>query len=139
MTPRRIAALVVAILVGTPALLFWLQNRATRVNLVFKVTPNLAWDLGPGGISLPTLLAVAFLLGVLLTASWLGALVAIAGRRSRSLQRQVTALQDEIEFNRRNAARAAKPLSPASQTGSSSSDGGANKPAPAPSPFDDLS
>lgn len=103
MTPKRIAILVlVLLLVGFVALFAW-TNHATTVNVLFKLTPSMAWDLGPEGVSLPALLGIAFLVGAVL-AGVIGSFALLDGsRRVKTLSRQVTALQDEIEFNKRTS------------------------------------
>ncbi len=105
MTPKRIALIVVAVIVVVILVLFFVQNSATNVNVIFKLTPGLAWDLGPEGISLPLLLTIDFLVGMLVTSLVLGAVVVRANRQGRTMQRQITALQDEIEFSRRNESK----------------------------------
>lgn len=109
MTPKRVSMLILILLLGGFGGLFAWTNHATRVNVLFKLTPSLAWDLGPEGITLPALLAIAFLAGAVL-AGIVGSLSLFDGsRRIKMLTRQVTALQDEIEFNKRNAAPATAP------------------------------
>jgi hypothetical protein len=101
MTPKRIVILVlVLVLVGFAALFTW-TNHATSVNVLFKLTPGLAWDLGPDGISLPLLLGISFLAGAVLAGIVGSFSLFDSSRRVRTLSRQVTALQDEIEFNKR--------------------------------------
>ncbi|MEE2828436.1 MAG: LapA family protein [Myxococcota bacterium] len=105
---RMITTLAVAVLLGTPLVLFYLQNSATQVDLILKLTPSMAWKVP--GIMLPSLLVITFLLGMLACALPLSFLVSRSGRRVRGLQRQLTALQDELEFNRseRNKGRKGK-------------------------------
>jgi len=105
---RLIKWLVVGTLFGVPGGLFYLQNSDTYVDVVFKLSPELAWHLGPSGIALPLLLMITFLIGMLVCAIPAAFLVARSGRRLRGLTRQVDSLQDEIDF-----ARTSKPKSPA--------------------------
>ena len=101
MTPKRIILLVlVLLLVGIVGLFAW-TNHETTVNVLFKLTPSLAWDLGPNGVSLPALLGIAFLAGAVLAGSVGSFSMLDSSRRVKTLSRQVTALQDEIEFNKR--------------------------------------
>ncbi len=112
MTPNRITILVLLLLlVGFCALFAW-TNHGTTVNVLFKLTPSMAWDLGPSGISLPALLGIVFLAGAVLAGVVGSFSLFDASRRVKTLSRQVTALQDEIEFNRRPSAPAPAASSP---------------------------
>ena len=111
MTPKRITTLVLILAVAGALGLFYMQNSATHVNVVFKLTPDLAWDLGPRGISLPVLLVIDFLLGIFISGLVFSGVLARGSRRARVLGRQVTALQDEIEFSRRTNSRDTRPFS----------------------------
>jgi hypothetical protein len=104
---KLIKWLIVGTLVGVPSGLFYLQNADTYVDVVFKLSPQLAWHLGPQGIALPLLLILTFLVGMLCCAIPAAFLVARSGRRLRGLSRQVDSLQDEIDF-----ARSSQPKSP---------------------------
>lgn len=110
MTPKRIAVLVLVVLIGVPVgLLVW-ENLGTRVNVVFKLSSNLAWDLGPDGVPLPVLLAISFLAGAVVAGVVATFSLLENGRRARTLSRQVEALQDELEYNKRNHVSAAATL-----------------------------
>ena len=106
MTPKRIAILVFVLLVGGFIALFAWTNHATTVNVLFKLTPSMAWDLGPRGVSLPILLGITFLAGAVLAGIVGSFSLFDSSRRVKTLSRQVTALQDEIEFNKRSDAPA---------------------------------
>jgi hypothetical protein len=110
MTPKRIVLIVVVLLVVALLYLFYAQNSATHVNVIFKLPFGLAWDLGPEGMSLPILLVITFLIGMLVSGAVLGGLVMRGNRRARGLDRQVASLQDEVEFSKRNSARKDRPF-----------------------------
>ncbi len=124
MTPKRIVILILVLLVVGVAGLFGWTNHATTVNVLFKLTPSLAWDLGPDGLSLPILLGIAFLAGAVLAGIVGSFSLFDSSRRVRTLSRQVTALQDEIEFNKRGDSSVAvsSPTTPAASTVSSDLD-----------------
>ncbi len=105
MTPKRIALIVVLVLVVGTGYLFYAQNAATRVNVIFNLGPIGAWDLGADGVALPILLAITFGIGAGLVATVMGGLMARSGRRARSAQRQVDSLQDELDFLRSDVKR----------------------------------
>lgn len=105
---RAIKWLIVLLVVGLPLSLFYLQNSETYVDLVFKISPDLAWHLGPSGISLPLLLILTFLLGMLACALPLAFLVSRSGSRVRGLRRQLDALEDEVEFSRSSSSSRSK-------------------------------
>jgi len=104
---------IALLVVGVPLGLFWIQNADTHVNLIFKITPELAWDLGPAGMSLPALLVLTFILGQFIAALIVGGLVFKGTRRVKTLERQVAALQDEIEFSRKTDAATVRDKAPA--------------------------
>lgn len=114
MTPKRIAAGVVVLLVVGVGTLFYLQNVGTRVNVIFKLPGGLAWDLGGGGMALPVLLAITFGLGAGIVASVMGALMGRNARRARAAQRQVDSLQDELDFLRSDVNRSKAYTKPSS-------------------------
>jgi Flp pilus assembly protein CpaB len=100
MTPKRIVQLVLFLLVaGTAGLLGW-QNHPTRVNMVFKVTPDYAWDLGQLGQPLVLLLGVAFGAGVLATLILMLGRLSKSSRDARTWRRKAEALEDELEFHK---------------------------------------
>ncbi len=107
MTLRRVLWILLALLVLGPLTLFWWQNSATRVNLLFSLGGGLAWDLGPQGLPLPLLLVAAVGIGGLFSASVLGLRGLKKGRHNRSLERQVSVLQEELDFARRQMREAA--------------------------------
>jgi len=109
---RLIKWLVIGTLVGGPGTLFYLQNADTHVDVVFKLSPEFAWHLGSQGISLPLLLILTFLIGMLVCAIPAALLVSRSGARLRGLQRRVDSLQDEVEFARSRPAT--KPKTPSS-------------------------
>lgn len=104
--------LVIGTLFGGPGTLFYLQNADTQVDVVFKLTPELAWHLGSQGISLPLLLMITFLVGMLVCAIPAAFLVSRSGARLRGVQRRVDSLQDEIEFARSSAPKKPAVISP---------------------------
>ncbi len=108
MTPKKIALIVVVVVVVAVLALFYIQNADTRVNVIFKLTPGLAWDLGGGGVALPVLLFSTFLGGFAVAALGFGGTMMARSRRARSLERQVASLEDELAFHR-NSPPAAPP------------------------------
>ncbi len=142
MTPKRIAALVLLVLIGVPVgLLVW-ENMGTRVNVVFKLSSTMAWDLGPDGVPLPALLAISFLAGAVVAGVVATFSLLENGRRARTLARQVTALQDELEYNKRTAAKPAAVSAPSTPVPSTSAPAAADLPSEEPAPpahdLDDL-
>ena len=100
MKAKRIILIVVVLLLVALVLLFYVQNSATKVNLIFKLPFGLAWTLG-SGVQLPVLLLAVFLAGMLVSAGILGGLVLRANKKARELERQSTSLKDELEVGRR--------------------------------------
>lgn len=105
MTPGRIVALILLLLVAGLGFINYTVNADTQVNVLFKVPLVGAWSLAEA-MSLPVLLAITFVVG--LAASGLGFGVKLAGqsRRLRNIRRQVAALQEELDYNRRTAKEA---------------------------------
>jgi uncharacterized integral membrane protein len=99
-TPKRIVFLVLFLLVAATGGVFTWQNLPTRVNAVFKITPDLAWDLGASGQPLVVLLGIALGAGILLTFLMMFGRMSSASRDARKLRRQVESLKDELEFAR---------------------------------------
>jgi len=99
---RLIKWLVFGTVVGVPGTLFYLQNADTQVDVIFKLSPNLAWHLGPQGIALPLLMILTFLIGMLVCALPAALLVSRSGARLRGLSRRVEALQDEVDYARKS-------------------------------------
>ncbi len=122
MTPGRIIALILLIVVAFLGFVNYAVNAATEVNLLFKVPLVGAWALEEA-VSLPILLAVTFGIGALLFGGALGIKLGTASRRLRNLRRQVAALQEELDYNRRAAksasSAAASVASPAPATAAS--------------------
>jgi hypothetical protein len=54
-----LAALIAAVLAGVAGWMWWVQNSLQTVNLSFRLTENLAWEL-TNEVSTPALIAVAF-------------------------------------------------------------------------------
>jgi len=99
-TPKRILSLVLFLIVAGVSGLFVWQNLPTRVNAVFKITPDLAWDLGASGQPLVVLLGIALAAGFGVTFLLMFGRMSGAGREARRLRRQVESLKDELEFAR---------------------------------------
>jgi len=96
---RALKWILVLVLVGGPLTLFYLQNSATYVDLIFKLSPDMAWHFGSSGISLPLLLIITFLLGMLICALPCSFMVSRSATRVRSLEHQLMSLRDEVEFS----------------------------------------
>lgn len=131
MTPGRIVALILLLLVAGLGFVNYTVNADTQVNVLFRVPLVGAWSLAEA-MSLPVLLAITFVVG--LAASGLGLGVKLAGqsRRLRNLRRQVAALQEELDYNRRTAKEAgASSLTPVVAAPSPAADSAA-------ADFDDL-
>jgi hypothetical protein len=109
---RLIKWLVFGTLVGAPLTLFYLQNADTQVDVIFKLSPEFAWHLGSRGMSLPLLLILTFLIGMLACALPASFLVSRSGARLRGLRKRVDALQAEVDFARSSPSKTSK--SPAS-------------------------
>jgi uncharacterized membrane protein YciS (DUF1049 family) len=85
-------------------------------------------------MALPVLLAIAVGIGLLLSGLVFGVRLASTSRRLRNLRRQVAALQEELDYNRRTANPSrAETASPSPAAGSVSSAGSSES-----SQFDDL-
>lgn len=100
MTPKKIALIVAVVVVVSVLALFYFQNSVTRVNVIFKLTPGLAWDLGSEGVPLPWLLFGTFGGGFAVAALGFGGRMMASSRRVGSLDRQVASLEDELAFHR---------------------------------------
>ncbi len=112
MTPGRIVALVLLLVVLGLGWVNYAVNAETQVNLLFKVPLVGAWALAEA-ISLPILLAITFLVGFVAAGAGFGVRLASSSRRLRNLRRQVAALQEELDYNRRTAKEASSSPSPA--------------------------
>ena len=116
MKTSTIVMLVLLVLVGLFLGLFGWQNLQTRVDLVLNLGPIGGWYLAKA-FPVPYLMGIMFAAGFLIAFVWLGGRAMTAGRRVKAAERQVTALQDELQWSKRGA------------SGSTSS-----KPAPRPAP-----
>jgi hypothetical protein len=110
MKAKRIILIVVLLLIAGLGYLFYAQNAATKVNLIFKLPFGLAWDLGPDGVMLPMVLLVTFLVGMVVSALVLGGLVLRANRRARGLERQSSSLKDELSFGGGRTSSGSRPF-----------------------------
>lgn len=112
---KLIKWVVIGTLLGVPSTLFYLQNADTHVDLVFKLSPEHAWHLGPSGAPLPLLLLATLLLGMLATALPASFLVSRSAARLRGLRKQVASLQDEIDFAKSSPAPKAPKVAPSGE------------------------
>ena len=110
MKPKQIILIVVLLLVAGLGYLFYAQNAATRVNLIFKLPFGLAWDLGPEGVMLPIVLLITFVVGMVVSGVILGGLVLRANKRARSLERQSSSLKDELSFGKGRTSSGSRPF-----------------------------
>ncbi len=136
MTPGRIVALVLVLVVAGLGFVNYAVNAETQVNLLFKVPLVGAWALGEA-MSLPILLAITFLVGFVAAGLGFGVKLAGSSRRLRNLRRQVAALQEELDYNRRTA-REAAPAAASPSPVSTSAPVISSPPPVASSDFDDL-
>jgi len=98
MTVSRIIKLIVAFLVLAPLALFYVQNAGTRVDLVFRL-PGMSWYLARSA-PVPLLLVIFLAAGALVSALWFGSKAVARGRAVRALNRQVSALEDDLALAR---------------------------------------
>lgn len=111
--------LLLIVVLGSAGFLFWSQNRETVVDLVFRLPPVGGWYLARA-TPVPVLLVAAFGIGALGSALLVSLRGMAAARRTRTLQRQVQALQDELDFHRRTANSPRPAQSPSGPVGPSS-------------------
>ncbi|HCP47527.1 MAG TPA: hypothetical protein DIU15_15910 [Deltaproteobacteria bacterium] len=139
--PKGTLLLVLVLLVGGPAVLFWFQNAETRVDLVLRLTPDMGWYLAQNA-PVPALIGVGLAIGFVIPVFFFSVAQVQKGRQIKVLKRQVTALQDELGLARQAAERraAAAEASVAKQDTSTESEGGGDdKPSPVDTGnFDDL-
>jgi len=98
MTTRRIVGFVVLVLVAGMLAMFYLQNSATHVDVVFRL-PGLSWYLVQD-YPLPLLLGLSLLLGAVLSGLYFGVASAGKSRRIRALGREISALEDDLALAR---------------------------------------
>ena len=110
MNAKRIILIVVLLLVVGLIYLFYAQNQATQVNVIFKLPFGFAWDLGPEGVALPILLLSTFLAGMIVSGLILGGLVLRANRKARSLERHSSSLKDELDIGRGRTSSGSRPF-----------------------------
>jgi|GEM_PF-1916564 len=122
MKTSTIVLLVLLTLVALVVGVFGWQNLNTRVDLVFNAGPIGAWYLAKA-FPVPYLMGITFAAGFLIAFLWLGARSMSANRRAKGAERQIAALQDELQWSKRNGS---KPGTPAVKTPPA-----APKPAPA--------
>jgi hypothetical protein len=101
MKPTTIALLVVLALTAAFIGLFGWQNLPTRVDLVLNLGSIGAWYVAKA-FPVPYLMGIMFGSGFLISFVWLGARSMGAGRRAKAAERQVAALQDELNWSKRN-------------------------------------
>ena len=114
MKPATIVIGLLALLVLSIVGLFGWQNLQTQVDLVMNLGPVGGWYIARG-FPVPYLMAICLGSGFLIAFVWLGGKAMAAGRRAKGFERQVAALQDEIDWARRNTSSpsAAKKTAPA--------------------------
>lgn len=105
MKTSTIVLLVVLTLVATIIGLFGWQNLATRVDLVLDMGPIGGWYLAKG-FPVPYLMGIMFASGFLIAFVGFGGRSMAAGRRAKAAERQVAALQDELQWSKKNASKA---------------------------------
>lgn len=108
MKPVTIVIGLLVLLVLSVIGLFGWQNLQTQVDLVLNLGPIGGWYIAKA-FPVPYLMGITFGAGLLIGFVWLGGKSMAAGRRAKALERQVTALQDEIEWSRRNAGSSKTP------------------------------
>lgn len=101
MKPVTIVIGLLVLLVVAAAGLFGWQNLQTQIDLVFNLGPVGGWYIAKA-FPVPYLMAICLGTGFLAAFIWLGGKSLASGRRAKALERQVAALQDEIEWGRRN-------------------------------------
>ncbi len=106
-----VIGLLVLLLVAVIGLFGW-QNLLTRVDLVFSLGPIGGWYIAKA-FPVPYLMGICLAGGFLVASIWLGGRSLVSGRRAKALERQVAALQDEIEWGRRNVGSPKKTAAPA--------------------------
>jgi hypothetical protein len=99
-----VLVVLLALLAGGVGYLFWAQNAGTEVDLVLRLPFVGGWYLARGA-PLPLLLGAAALAGFVVAGLWFTARGLVGARRLRTTQRQVKALQDELDFHKRTAGR----------------------------------
>lgn len=115
MKPVTIVLGILALLVLSVIGLFGWQNLQTQVDLVLNLGPIGGWYIAKA-FPVVYLMAICLGSGFAIAFLWLGGKAMAAGRRAKSFERQVAALQDEIDWARRNTkspAPAAKKATPA--------------------------
>jgi hypothetical protein len=125
--------------------LFGWQNLQTRVDLVLNLGPIGGWYLARA-FPVPYLMGIMFGSGFLIAAAWLGGRAMTAGRRVKAAERQVAALQDEVQWGKRGGSTSAAPkpaprapVAPAKVAVPAAPSKPADKPKPSDPPdFDDL-
>lgn len=118
MKTSTIVLLVILLLVVGFLGLFGWQNLATRVDLVLDLGPIGGWYIAKA-FPVPYMLGIAFGSGFLLALMGFGGRAFSAGRRARAAEQRAAALQDELDWSKRN---------PSSPVGKAP----AKKPAPKP-------
>ncbi len=147
MKPVTIVIGLLALLVVAALGLFGWQNLQTQVDLVFNLGPVGGWYIAKG-FPVPYLMGICLGTGFLVAFIWLGGKSLVAGRKAKALERQVSALQDEIEWGRRNVGSPTKAPAASAKKPKPVSKPAAPVAAPAPKPappasadlpdFDDL-
>lgn len=98
MNARRVSWLVLVVLVVVPLALFYLQNSATEIDLVFRL-PGVSWYLAKA-TSAPLLLGIFLLTGGLLSGAFFGGGSLVKSREIRELSRRVSGLEDDLALAR---------------------------------------
>jgi len=98
MNARRVSLLVLVVLVVVPLGLFYLQNSATRIDLVFRL-PGVSWYVAKATPA-PLLLGMFLLAGGLLSGVFFGSRSLAKSREIRELNHQVSALEDDLALAR---------------------------------------
>jgi len=96
-----IVLLVILLLVAGFLGLFGWQNLATRVDLVLDLGPIGGWYIAKA-FPVPYMLGIAFGSGFLVALMAFGGRAFSAGRRARSAEQRAAALQDELDWSKRN-------------------------------------
>ena len=104
MKPLTVIVLILFLLVAGVVGLFGYQNLATQVDLVFALPMVGGWYLAKG-FPVPYLLGIVFGAGFLLAFLWFGVRAMSAGRRAANLQKRVDALEDELQWAKRNSSK----------------------------------
>jgi hypothetical protein len=107
MKPVTIVIGLFVLLVVAALGLFGWQNLQTQVDLVLNLGPIGGWYIAKA-FPVPYLMGICLGAGFLGAFIWLGGKSLIASRKAKGLERQVSALKDEIEWGRRNVGSPSK-------------------------------